>query len=104
MATNIPAKRWDAIRYTLSDTLETNIIIPENTVRWFIAQCTTAADVYVSWTPNGTFSTDNFWTIKSGQALPIEDVATKPLDATGVFFYARGSVDALILEVLYAVG
>jgi len=92
------------VAYTLSSGAETAINIPERVLRFIALQCTTYADVYLGRTPGQTFVVANRWTIKAGQILVLEDVAISPTTDAGAFFYARGSSDSLILEVLYAAG
>lgn len=106
MATNVPPKTFDVIRYAITAAAETPVVIPGNTVRKIVVQCVSAADIYLGFTPNATFSANNYWTIKSGQNLPLEDVAMQPSNAVaggGSVFYLRGSASVTV-EVLYAQG
>lgn len=105
MATNIPAKNFDTIGFTLSNVGETAVTLPDaNACRLMYMQCTSAQDIFVTRTPGATTDPTNRWTIKSGQALILEDVEIKPMSASGIFWYARGGVDAIVLEVIYAQG
>lgn len=104
MATNIPAKNFDMVGFTLSSGTESGVNIPEQILRFIALQCTTYADVYLGRTPGQTFVAANRWTIKAGQILVLEDIAMSPVNLAGAFFYARGSSDNLVLEVLYAAG
>ena len=106
MATNVPAKNFDAIRYALTAAAETDIVLPVNTVRFIAIQCSTAADTYLGFSVGATWSTDNFWTVKSGQILVLEDIASQPLDAVaggGTMFYMRGSASVTV-EIIYGQG
>ena len=106
MATNVPAKNFDVVRVNLTGAAETPIVLPVNTIRFLAIQCYTAVDVYLSFQAGGTWSTDNFWTVKSGQILVLEDIASQPKDAVaggGTMFYARGGATCVI-EVLYGQG
>jgi hypothetical protein len=102
MATNLPAANFDMVGYVLGTGAETGVEIPERVLRFIALQCTTYADVYLGRTPGQTFVVDNRWTIKAGQILVLEDIALMPMDLAGTFFYARGSANGLVLEVLYA--
>jgi len=92
------------VAYTLSSGAETAVNIPERVLRFIALQCTTSAAVYLGRTPGQTFVAANRWTIKADQILVLEDVAVSPMDLGGAIFYARGSADSLVLEVLYAAG
>ena len=103
MATNIPPKTFDQIRVLVNQTTEVQIAIPDvRTLRYAELQCAGAQNCYISRTPGGTLSADNYWTIKSGATLPLRDVELQPLDANGVFWYARTAASADYLEVIYA--
>jgi len=102
MATNPPPKNLDFVGFTLNTGAETPVIIPERVLRFIALQCSTSADVYLGRTPGQTFVVANRWTIKAGQPLILEDWALSPVNAAGEFFYARGSANGLVLEVLYA--
>jgi hypothetical protein len=103
MATNIPPKHYDQIRVAINQTTETTIQIPDvRTLRYAELQCAGAQNCYISRTPNGTLSADNYWTIKSGATLPLRDIELQPLNATGDFWYVRSATSADYLEVIYA--
>jgi len=103
MATNLAPKNFDMVGYTLSSGAETAVVIPEVVLRFIAMQCTTSAAIYIGRTPGQTFVAANRWTIKADQILVLEDIALSPINAAGDTFYARGSADDLVLEVLYAV-
>jgi len=104
VSTNVTAKNFDMVAYVLSSGAESAVNVPETVLRFVALQCTTYADVYLGRTPGQTFVVANRWTIKAGQILVLEDVAISPTTLAGTIFYARGSSDSLVLEVLYASG
>lgn len=102
MATNIPAKNMDTKRITVSAVASTPIRLEAtNVIHYIKVQCATAVNVRISWTPNGPLSTDNYWTIKSGENWEVNDVTLKPLDTLGTFFYAYSEADSVTLEVIW---
>lgn len=102
MATNIPPKHFDQIRVAINVLTEVPIPIPDaRTLRYAELQNADAQACYISRSPGGTFSTDNFWTIKSGHTIELRDIELQPLDNVGTFWYARGAADGY-LEVIYA--
>jgi hypothetical protein len=103
VATNLAPKNFDAVGFDNINTgIETAVIIPERVLRFIALQCTTSADIYLGRTPGQAFVAANRWTIKADQILVLEDIALSPVNEAGEFFYALGSADDLVLEVLYA--
>ena len=103
MATNIPPANYDVKSFTLTAGVEADVQL-ENAVvlRYVKLQCTTAADIYISFTSGGCSAVDNRWIIKSGEALELEDIAYS-LKESGHFCYAMGGTGT-ILQVIYAQG
>lgn len=103
MTTNIPAKNFDTKRITLSATVETGITLEAtHVIRYIKAQCATDVNVRISFTPGGTLSTDNYFTIKSGEYWEVNDFTLYPRDDAGTFFYALSETGAVTLEVIWA--
>jgi len=103
MASNIPAKHFDQIRVAVGTTIEVALQLPDvRTLRHLKIQCLAAEDIYVTRTAGGTLSTDNYWTIKSGDVLELLDIELQPLDAQGTIYYARTSTTTTTVELLYA--
>ena len=103
MATNIPARNFDTKRITLGAAVEVGVTLEAtNVIRYIKVQCATAVNVRISFTPNGTLSADNYFTIKSGECWEVNDFTLYPRDSAGIFFYALSEAGVVSLEVIWA--
>lgn len=105
MATNITVTSIDFKRMAVTSAIETGVVLEgTNTARLVILQAL-ANIIRVSRTPGGTYSTDNYIILDPlagiRQRLQLDDVALRPLDAVGTFFYARAEASAATLEITW---
>jgi hypothetical protein len=105
MATNVPAKNFDVKRIVVSTTIETPVNLESTRVIRYIHvhEATKAVNVRISFSPGGTFSADNYFTIWAGTAWEINDITLYSLNTAGTFFYALGEAgQSVTLEVMWA--
>jgi len=75
MATNTPAKIPNVIRLAVAVASETPVTFHGAvSIIALRVQCVDAIALRVSFDEGGTFSTDNFWTIKSGAVWRQDDI------------------------------
>lgn len=75
MSTNVPAKIPNVIRLAVAVGSETPVTFHgATTIISLMVQCLDDVAMRVSFEPGGTFSTDNFWTIKSGHVWSQDDI------------------------------
>jgi hypothetical protein len=101
MATNVIATHLDTKRVTLSDVAEQQITLEAtNTLRYLEMQAR-GGTARVTFSPSGTFSTDNYASIDNGERWRVADVALRCIDASGAFCFARGESSGVILEIIW---
>lgn len=102
MATNTPAKVPNVLRLTVGTGAEVPITfhgVP--TVIGFSIQCIDAIALWITWTPGGTYSADNYWTLKSGDVYSEQDINwTPPEEAMYVRIPVSPNGDSTV-EVIY---
>lgn len=98
MATNTPAKQPNIKRYTVGNAIEVQIDF-EGVVGLvgFSVQAVDAVNIRYSFDPGGTFSTDNYWTLKSGDVWNERDINW--VHAQNLYVRSEGA--ATTVEVLY---
>ena len=75
MATNCPAGQPNIKRYAVANNAETQIDFEGTVVLLgFSIQCVENVNVRLSFDGAGTFSTDNYWTLKSGDVWSERDI------------------------------
>ena len=98
MATNTPAKRPDIIRLAVAAAAETPVTfhgIP--TLIGLLIQTIGDAVLYISLEPGGTFSADNYYTLKSGYVMIHRDINWTPPEEA---LYLR-STESVTAEIWY---
>jgi hypothetical protein len=100
MATNIPPANYEVKTFTFPAHEFAVQLEGAKVLRYIKMECTTAADIYISFTSGGCSDVANRWIIKSGENLELEDIAYT-LKESGHFCYAMGTAGA-ILQVIYA--
>lgn len=98
MATNTPAKQPNIKRYTCpaatEETIDFEGIVA---VIGFSLQAVDNVNVRVSFDPGGTFSADNYWTLKAGDIWNERDINWVHAER----LYVRSEGAATTVEVIY---
>lgn len=98
MATNTPGKKPNVRRISVPAASEAQfnfegIVAVIN----FKVQAVTGVNMRLSFDPGGTFSTDNYWTVKSGTVYEERDINW----THGEQLYLRSEGADLIAEIVY---
>jgi len=100
LATNTPAKRPNIIRLTVEAALETPVVFhgAVTIIDFTLQVFTNQTNLYISFDEGGTFSPDNFFTLKAGNVWYQQDINwTPPEDA----MWLRSAGDVIIVEIIY---
>lgn len=99
MGTNVPAKHPNMKRVAVTAGAETAITfdgVP--TLINFVLQVVESVALYISFDSGGTFSTDNYFTLKSGATWNEQDINwTPPANA----MYVRSASGNITVELIY---
>ena len=99
MATNTPAKRPDIQRVDVAAGAETPLTfdgVP--TLIGFTLQALEDVNLYCSFVPGGTFSADNYYTLKAGYIWNERDINWTPDEEA---LYLRSAAGAITAEIIY---
>jgi len=100
MATNTPAKHPDIQRVPVGAALETPFSFDgvPTAIGFHIQTVDDQVDLYISLVSGGTFSPDNFYTLKAGFVMVQRDINWTP-DINAL--YLRSAAGDIIVEVWY---
>lgn len=99
MGTNTPAKIPDIIRLAVTGGAETPLTFPGAvSIIDFTLQALEASGTYVSFHEGGTFSPDNYFTLKSGNILYQQDINWTPPENA---MWLRSAGGVATIEVIY---
>ena len=104
MATNVPARNFDTRRFTVTAAAELAIQLEATHVIRYIHvhEYGKSVNVRITFSPGGTYSTDNYFTLWGATAWELNDITLYPQDDAGTFFYARSEAGTVTLEVMWA--
>lgn len=100
MATNPAAKIPDIMRLAVAPGAETPVVFPGTVtlIDWMV-QAEEASGTYVSYEAGGTFSPDNYWTLKANGIWYQQDMNWTPPE-NAMYLRAQGA-NPITVEIMY---
>ena len=99
MAQNTPAKRPDIQRVSVAAAAETTVTFPGVvTLIGFTLQALEDVNLYFSFDLGGTFSADNYYTLKAGYIWNERDINYTPPEDV---LYLRSAAGTITAELIY---